>query len=238
MKYSFLLFLLIGNFVFSQTETQIEIDSIPRITFEINSSVNVSDIRDIDFTKEKPKCEFELKGKIPLKYVFFLENDSIASLHQFKNNELKFQENLDYQPFMWLVDDNLIFSNFKIMDFDYDGDDDLVCWVHSNVNGNEWTVIFINDQKQQKLVRLYNTADKTDIWDRPRFDKKTNTINTELYGSVFGTSEESSYRLQDDLTVIPLKKHFQDRTGKRMYDYEYVGKNGKWKLISKTSSKN
>ena len=48
MKYSFLLFVLIGNFVFSQTE----IDSIPRITFEINSSVNVSDIRDIDFTKE------------------------------------------------------------------------------------------------------------------------------------------------------------------------------------------
>lgn len=206
--------------------------------FKVNHPKKISDLEEIDYSKGKPKCEFTLKGKIPLKYTFYLENDSTASLHQFKKNKLQRQESLHYQPFMWQLENNVVMSNFKVTDFDRDGDEDLLCWVFSNVNGNEWTIIFINDQKQQKLVRLYNTADKTDIWDRPQFDKKTNTINTELYGSVFGTSEESSYRLQNGLTVIPLKKHYQDRTGKRIYDYEYVGKNGKWKLISKKQFKN
>jgi hypothetical protein len=233
MKYIYLLFLFICNVTFSQTET----DSIPyNLMFKVNYPTDDLSMDDIDFNKEKPECEFELKGKIPLKYSFRLQNDSIASLYQFKNNKFEFQENVDYQPFLWHFDEGMLFSNFKIVDFDNDGDEDLLCWVFSNVNGNEWTIVFINDQTQQKLVRLYNTADETDIWDKPRFDKETNTINTELYGSAFGTSEEGSYRLQKELIVIPLTKHYQDRTGKHMYDYEYVGKKGKWKLKSKTRS--
>ncbi|KFF07512.1 hypothetical protein B0A68_13085 [Flavobacterium reichenbachii] len=207
------------------------------LSFEVNYPANPLDIEDIDFTKEKPKCEFTLKGKIPLKYSFHLESDSTATLHHFKNNKFHLQETLNYQPYLWHLEDHLLYSNFKITDFDNDGDEDLVCWVYSNINGNEWTVIFINDQKQQKLVRLYNTADKTDIWDSPRFDKKTNIINTELYGSAFGESEESSYKL-NGLTVTPIKKHFQDRTGKRMYDYYYIGEKGKWKLKSKKKQDN
>lgn len=204
------------------------------LSFEVNYPQNAQDIEDIDFTKEKPKCEFTLKGKISLKYSFHLESDSTATLHHFKNHKFQLQETLNFQPYLWHLNENLLYSNFKIIDFDDDGDEDLVCWVYSNVNGNEWTVIFINDQKQQKLVRLYNTADQTDIWDTPRFDKKTNIINTEFYGSVFGESGESSYKLLNNGTVIPLKKHYQDRTGKKIYDYKYIGKNGKWKLISKT----
>lgn len=229
MKYSFLFLLFICNFSFSQTET----DSAYRVVFEVKFPPNAQDIDEIDFAKEKPIGEFELKGKIPLKYSFHLENDSIVSLYQFKNNEYQLVEKLNYQPIYWHFDGNEVFSNFKIFDFDNDGDEDLVCWVYSNVNGNEWTVVFINDQTQQKLVKLYNTADKTDIWDKPEFDKETRTINTELYGSVFGTSGESSFKLNDDFTITPLKKHYQDRTGKHMIDYEYIGKNGKWKLKSK-----
>jgi hypothetical protein len=187
--------------------------------------------------KKSQNANFTLKGKIPLKYSFHLESDSTATLHHFKKNKYQLQETLNYQPYLWHLEDHLLYSNFKITDFDNDGDEDLVCWVYSNINGNEWTVIFINDQKQQKLVRLYNKADKTDIWDSPRFDKKTNNINTELYGSVFGESEESSYKL-NGLTVTPLKKHFQDRTGKRIYDYYYIGKKGKWKLKSKIKQDN
>ena len=233
MKFFSILFFLIFNCSFAQTEN----DSVQHLVFKVNFPPASLDIEDIDFNKEKPECQFELKGKIPLKYSFRLQNDSIASLYQLKNNDLQLQENLSFQPFMWHFDDGLLFSNFKIIDFNNDGNEDLLCWVFSNINGNEWTVVFINDQKQQKLVRLYNTADNTDIWNRPEFDKKTSTINTELYGSAFGVSEESSYYLKDDLTITPLKKHFQNRTQKYTLDYEYVGKNNKWKLKSKTKLK-
>lgn len=229
MKFFSIFLFLIFNSSFSQTKN----DSIYHLVFKVNFPPATLSIEDIDFDREKPECEFELKGKVPLKYSFRLQNDSIASLYQFKNNTFQFQQNMKYQPFPWHFDNDLLFSNFKIVDFDNDGDEDLLCWVASNINGNEWTVIFINDQTQQKLVCLYNTADHTDIWDRPEFDKETNTINTELYGSAFGVSEESSYYLKADLTIIPLKKHFHDRAGKQMYDYEYIGKNGKWKLKSK-----
>ncbi|MEA9413673.1 hypothetical protein [Flavobacterium sp. PL02] len=234
MKYLFLLFLFTCSVTFSQTET----DSISyNLMFKVNYPPESLSMEDIDFSKEKPECIFELKGKTPLKYSFRLQNDSIASLYQFKNNKLELQENVHYQPFFWHFDKDMLFSNFKIVDFDNDGDEDLLCWVFSNVNGNEWTIVFINDQTQQKLFRLYNAADETDIWDKPRFDKETNTIHTELYGSAFGTSAESSYKLQDNGTVIPLRKHFQDRTGKHMYDYVYMGRNGKWKLKSKNRVK-
>lgn len=212
---------------------QTETDSVYRVVFEVNFPPNAQDIDEIDFAKEKPIGEFELKGKIPLKYSFHLENDSIVSLYQFKNNTFQFVEKINYQPIYWHFDGNELVSNFKILDFDHDGDEDLVCWVFSNINGNEWTVVYLNDQTQQKLVKLYNTADDTAIWDKPEFDKKTGTINTELFGSAFGTSEEGSYKLNNDLTITPLKKHYQDRTGKDVFDYEYIGKNGKWKLKSK-----
>lgn len=234
MKHLLLLLLIVLTYSSSHAQN----DSIKNIGFKLHFPADSLNMTGVDFTKEKPECEFELKGKIPLKYSFRLQNDSIASLYQFKNNEFQFQENMDYQPFLWHLDDDILFSNFKIIDFDNDGDEDVLCWVFSNVNGNQWTIIFINDQTQQKLVRLYNSADDTDIWSRPEFDKETNTINTELYGSVYGVSEEGSYHLKPDLTITPIKKHFQDRTGKRMYDYEYEGKNGKWKLKSKTKVKN
>lgn len=233
MKFFSILFFLIFNCSFAQTEN----DSVQHLVFKVHFPPASLSVEDIDFTKEKPECEFELKGKIPLKYSFHLQNDSLVSLYQLKNKEFTFQENMNYQPFFWHFDNDLLFSNFKIVDFDNDGDEDLLCWVASNVNGNQWTIIFINDQRQQKLVRLYNNADDTDIWSKPEFDKENNVINTELYGSAFGVSEEGSYKLQEDLSIIPLKKHYQDRTGKKTFDYEYVGKNNKWKLKSKTKSK-
>ena len=233
MKFFSILFFLIFNCSFAQTEN----DSVRHLVFKVHFPPASLSVEDIDFTKEKPECEFELKGKIPLKYSFLLQNDSLVSLYQLKNNKFEFQENVDYQPFLWHFDEGMLFSNFRIVDFDNDGDEDLLCWVASNVNGNEWTIIFINDQTQQKLIRLYNIADDTDIWSKPEFDKENNVINTELYGSAFGVSEEGSYKLQDDLSIIPLKKHYQDRTGKKTFDYKYVGKNNKWKLKSKTKSK-
>lgn len=233
MKYSFLFFLLTFNFVVSYAQNS----AVKVLTFKVNFPADSLSNSNVDFTKEKPECEFELKGKIPLRYSFHLQNDTIASLYQFKNNQFQFQENMNYQPFLWHLDNDILFSNFKIIDFDHDGDEDLLCWVFSNINGNEWTIIFINDQTQQKLVRLYNTADDTYIWNKPEFDKKNNIINTELYGSAFGVSEEGSYKLQDNLSIIPLKKHYQDRTGKKIFDYEYVGEKGKWKLKSKAKLK-
>ncbi|STO14380.1 hypothetical protein [Flavobacterium hibernum] len=232
-KYSFLLLLFNINMAFSQTKP----NSNWTLAFNVNFPPSSESIEDINFANEKPECKFELKGKVMLKYSFCLQNDSIASLFQFKNNKYEFQENMIYQPYLWHFDGELLISNFKIIDFNHDGNEDLLCWINSNINGNRWTILFMNDQRQQKLVRLYNTADQTDIWDYPQYHNETKIISTEFYGSAFGTSGESSYKLKDDFTIIPLQKHFQDRTTNNIVDYNYVGKNGKWKLKSKVKIK-
>jgi hypothetical protein len=132
---------------------------------------------------------------------------------------------------------NFLVSNFKIIDFDHDGNEDLLCWVFSNINGNVWTIIYLYDPKQQKLVKLQNTVDHTDIWNDPEYRLKTSTINCSLYGSAFGNSEESSYKLEKNHSVIPLKKHIESRSQESVIDYKYVGEKGKWKLKSKIKSK-
>jgi hypothetical protein len=124
-----------------------------------------------------------------------------------------------------------VISEFKITDFDNDGDEDLICWTSTNINGNMWTVIFLNDQRQQKLVKLYNFADDTDIWNRPEFDIETGIINCTLDGSAYGASEESSYKL-NYLTPVPLIKERQERYNSRyIEDFYFKGKKGKWQLV-------
>lgn len=191
--------------------------------------------KEIDWNREKPVSEFTLNGKTPLRYSVALKNDTIAVLSQFYDGKWELQENISYTE--WAVsriENNKIISEFKITDFDNDGDEDLVCWANTNVNGNVWTVIFLNDQNTKKLVKLYNTADNTDIWDMPQYDAATGTINCTLNGSAYGASEESSYKLEN-ITAKPITKSRQDRyDSEEIIDIDYVGKSGKWEIIKTT----
>jgi hypothetical protein len=140
----------------------------------------------IDWKKEKLISEFTLSGSRPLRYSLTLKNDTIAILSRYNNRKWELQEEMAYTD--WAVsriEGAQVISEFKITDFDNDGDEDLICWTSTNINGNMWTVIFLNDQRQQKLVKLYNFADDTDIWNRPEFDIETGIINCTLDGSAY-----------------------------------------------------
>ena len=92
----------LNDTVFNETPLNDSIEEtgtlIKIIAFKVNHQPKDDDIQNIDFSKEKPRCNFTLKGKIPLKYCFYLENDSVAKIQQFKNDKFQFQENLNYQP--------------------------------------------------------------------------------------------------------------------------------------------
>jgi len=196
-----------------------------------------STLSEIDWSREKLTAQFKLKGKKDLKYSVTLVNDTLATLSRDENEKWEFQENIKYTD--WVVrriNESKIISEFKITDFDHDGDEDLLCWVFTNVNGNEWTLIFLNDQASLKLVKLYDTAEETFMWNRPIYNKKTHRIDCSLEGSAYGRSSESTYKL-NNLTAIPVKKTSQNREQETIEDYEYIGKNGKWKMVRTTTDK-
>lgn len=240
MKRLIILLLFVCNTVYPQFFN----DTINALTFKVEYPADtLTDLDDIDFRREKPVCEFTLGGNTPLKYSMQLHNETIASLSRYENDQWILQEDMKYESyFMYRKkgedgDEDKLISNFRIEDFDKDGDEDLLCWIRSNMNGNEWTRVFLNDQENKKLVRLINTAYDIDIWDMPRYDEKTGIINCTLHGSAFGCSAESSYKLEN-LTTTPIEKHYQVRTsGRYVEDLYYTGENGKWKLKKKTKSR-
>lgn len=181
------------------------------IVFDKTAPVNDSSDIGVDWKTEKPVSEFGLNGVTQLSYRFELLNDSIAVLSQKINSVWEEQDRFKFQPWHWIIEDSLVISNFEIKDFDKDGDVDLLCCVMSNINGNEWTYIYLNDGN--KLIKLYNTADEDYIWDNPRYDHKTKTINTELYASAYGISNTASYRLEGT-KAFPLTKEEEDTATK------------------------
>ena len=208
------------------------------LEFTLQFPPDTTSATQIDWGKEKLVSEFIMKGEVPLKYLIALKNDTIAALSKYADGRWEFQEDIAYTDWaVRRVDGTKVISEFKITDFDNDGDEDLTCWTFTNINGNMWTIIFLNDQENQKLVSLYNTADQTLIWDRPEYDNTTGVINCTLDGSAYGASEESSFKL-NYLTPIPLLKERQERYDpKYIEDFYYKGEKGKWKLVKHTKHK-
>lgn len=235
MKSLSIFFFFIAFSCFSQT---IDYEGEKFLLFDLKYPSDRLTIDGIDWSKEKTISEFTLKGTTSLEYSVQIENDTTALLSYKENGKWKFQEKLGITGWaISRIDNDKIISEFKIVDFDKDGDEDLTCWVNSNMNGNIWTIILLNDQKSRRLVKLYNTADDTDIWDRPEFDKQKSIINTTLDASLFGISNEATYRLEN-VSVFPLKKYEENRSsGKYILENEYIGNNSKWKLVKSKKQK-
>jgi hypothetical protein len=201
------------------------------IAFFLLLNIIHAQVDGVEWKKEKLFSEFVLNGKIQLNYGIELISDSVSILKYFEDGMWQKQEQIEHTG--WLLrklNDNKILSEFKVSDFDNDGDDDLICWVDTSAHGNVWTVIYLNDQKQKRLVKLNNSADGTDVWDEPEYDNKIKIINCTLGGGAYGSSEESTFKL-NNLTATPLTKHRQERYNpKYIEDFYYIGKNGKWKL--------
>ncbi|MFY7730286.1 MAG: hypothetical protein ACOVRN_12270 [Flavobacterium sp.] len=203
-------------------------DTVAYITFEKTAPVNDSSDIGVDWKTEKPISQFTLQGKSPLNYKIELINDSFAVLSQKVNRNWLEQDRFEFQPWQWGIDDEKIITKFYITDFDKDGDDDLLCWVMSNINGNEFTYIYLNDSN--KLVKLYDKAEDTFYWFNPEYSLKKKELYSNWYGSAYGHDDECVYKLEN-LNVTPVSKHHQERSGKEIRNEYYKGKNGKWKLV-------
>lgn len=202
------------------------------VTFKLRHKANNNKSDSgIYWNKENLISEFILEGDTPLKYAIKLENDSIAALLAFNNGKWIEEDKIVHDSWpLRRIDGKKIISEFKITDFNKDGNEDLLCWVMSNMNGNVWTIVYLNDPIQQKLVKLWDIADDTDIWDRPEYETTTGSIHTTLEGSAYSHSAEATYKLEG-LIAKPLEKHYQDRSSAINFrDDYYKGNNGKWEL--------
>jgi hypothetical protein len=203
-------------------------DSVTYISFDKTASVNDSSDIGVDWKVEKPTSEFILNGKKTLTYKIELINDSIGVLSQKMDGSWHVQDKFKFQPWQWAINNEKIITKFRITDFDKDGDDDLLCWVISNINGNEFTYIYLNGG--DKLIKLYNKAEETFYWFTPQYNNQKKELYSNWYGSAYGHDDECIYKLEN-LNVIPVSKHHQERSGKEIRDDYYKGKNGKWKLV-------
>jgi hypothetical protein len=200
------------------------------LAFTMQFPTDTTSLTGVDWSREHLEATFTLQGKNPLTYQVKPINDTLMELWQL-------QEHINY--FGWALhrwDANTIISELKITDFDHDGDEDLQCWVTTNVNGNQWTQLFLNDQKQQKLVRLVNTtAPRGDgIWDAPTYDPETGLIHTELYSGAYGVQNEATYQL-NGTTAQPLTMEEEDMGNSDYIVYTtYKGENGTWKKVTET----
>jgi len=232
-----IIFLLFPLLLFAQENPE---ENHYNISFRLSYPLlgEPGDIDGIDWKREKLVTDIELKGDVPLKYQIELTSDSTMVLFRFNAGKFEVVDTQIYQPYFWMLDEgDYLLSWFKVKDFDYDGDEDLVCRLYTNVNGNEWTVVYINDQKREQLVKLRDTADDSDIWNNPKYNKDTAVIECELYGSAYGFSAVSRYKLNGVITV-PLEKSETDATHPDYFiTNEYIGKNGKWKLIKRKKIK-
>lgn len=227
MKFFTPIFFLLFSFCITAQTRVFEDETY--VSFNLKYAKETTTVDNVDWQKEKLFSEFTLKSKKDIKYAISIQNQSSASLLTFKNGKWEVQEKINITGLaLRRIANKVIISEFKITDFNNDGSEDLVCWTGTNINRNKWTLIYLNDTDNLKLVKLWNDADETDIWARPVYNPEEATIRTQRDGSANGTSDESIFLL-DGLEAIPVSKHTQDRTEETVTDYYYIG-NDKWEL--------
>lgn len=219
-----------------QTENVQQSDS----SFEIEFNVKAAKLKEggYELLDNKLRAEFNLKGTFLSKYSIEIKNDSISVLYKLENNKWEYFDTIRH---MFQINDTnqILLPAYRIVDFDHDGNQDLVCWVYTNVNGNGWSVIYLNNPTRKKLCLLWNSAENdTRIWDAPQYNVKDSTISCTLLSGAFGLSFESKYKLKD-YRAIPIEKQEADYSQLKMdgtgaIERSYTGKGSKWMLIKET----
>ncbi len=178
--------------------------------------------------------EFVLTGKKSNKYSIEILNDSNSVLSEYVNGLWKSMDTVHHT--FYIIDTNtLLVPSFYVVDFNNDGNQDLLCWTVTNINGNRWTEIYLNDSNT--LIKLENTADG--IWANPEYNKNEGIITCEEVSGNFGVFYTSKYKLKG-LKAFPIEKHETDNTemvlknGKYVGQIirDYIGENGGWKIIN------
>ncbi|MFP9117350.1 hypothetical protein ACLI08_06170 [Flavobacterium sp. RNTU_13] len=205
---------------------------VPRnveITF---TSVMTNEEQDsINWTSgNKLRNEFELNGNNPIRCALTVVADESVVFSQYINEHWQTIDTLRYSVLPGVT------PAFRITDFNQDGNEDFMCWTHTNVHGNEWEQIFLNNSAKGELQKLHTTPDEQNVWCAPQYNAKTKIISCTEVSGAFGISSGYTYKL-DGFAAVPVKKEVQDNTQIDTYTGEgaeirkYNGKNGKWKLI-------
>ncbi|MES2485264.1 MAG: hypothetical protein V4581_04855 [Bacteroidota bacterium] len=226
----FLLLLLAFPTCLMAQEEYYSMDNVIQFILK-NDPDTIADFNGIDWAEENIIKEFELKGPVKLRYALHPVNDTVMQLLQPDGKKWKVQETINHSGWMLTrITDGIVYPYIQAIDFDKDGDEDLMLWVNMNMNGNMWTIIYLNDQKQQKLVQLVNTTTPqgNGIWDDPKYDPQTGQIHTELYSGVYGIQNTATYKLVGT-TALPVIKNETDLTNSEKITYtSYKGNDGQW----------
>ena len=169
------------------------------------------------------------------KFKIHIINDSTSILSKLSDSNWIINDTLNINGVYAWDTNKLAFPFFKIVDFNRDGYKDLTCWISTNINGNQWLLIYLYDPQKRQYVKLKNKAESgnwngNDIWDNPIYNVKDSTIDCITLAGVYGTSSDSKYKLFK-FEAIPLYKKEEDRNSvKTTIENYYIGKNGYWKL--------
>ncbi len=146
-----------GNTSVDKTETVQQSDS----SLENKFNVKAKKLKEggYELLDNKLRAEFILKGTFLSKYSIEIKNDSISILSKLENNKWEYFDTIRHM-FHILGTNEIMLPAYRIVDFDNDGNQDLVCRVYTNVNGNGWSVIYFNNPAREKLCLLWNSAEK------------------------------------------------------------------------------
>ncbi len=107
--------------------------------------------------KPRRSAHFLLKGKHNSQYIIENINDTLSIIYRLKKKNYFFIDSIIHQDCSFECEQ--LVPSFTIHDFNKDGNQDLSCWAYSNINGNQWTYIYLFNDKKNRLVSLLNTSE-------------------------------------------------------------------------------
>jgi len=199
--------------------------------------------RDGEWKMVSQNLDFGIMGdEEPVLFTFVQHNDSVVSIYTHKNDTDTipvFQEQFAFKDWLSYLDSyNRNIDGFRIADFDRDGYDDVL--IECMKGPDTTTIIFLQDVKNKKLVKLYNTAEDTDVWVNPVYNEKRGTITCRNRGM---TSFLNVYKIRrfrvKPISKLTVKREQVNNDRITVSDLKiYKGKNGKWKLIKRKTNDN
>lgn len=207
---------LLAFFTFAMAYPQ---DSIRYIGFNlIDRDLEVSEYDSITWnTGDKVRHEFELQGRKKIKCALQVIPNGEIVLSQYSEERWQTLDSLYYNVFPANENEHIT-PSMEISDFNKDGNEDFKFWGYTNVNGNLWEQIYLNNPSSGRLEILKTTEDEGDTWCDADFDPKTGIINCTLVSGVYGASEEYTYKLEG-FTAKPLYKERNNNTGVRYQQF-------------------
>ncbi len=181
------------------------------------------------------RAEFTLYGKTPTKYAIDIIDSENSVLYKFENSEWKFFDTIEHMELQFIDTNTLLIPSFEVIDFNKDGNQDLICYVGVDMHGNFGTTIYLNNPETNIFQILKKPAEDDDNWSDAKYNAKDSTINCRIISGNWGLSSESKYKLIN-FKAFPIKKIEHDNTNldfsgkKGKITRYYIGSDGKWKL--------